>query len=106
MLQIANAVRHPQILIPSTVAAAIVGPISTVWFRMENIAYGAGMGTSGLVGQITTWTTMVGTRPNALLLVQIILLHFVFPAVLALLVSEFMRKQGWIQDGWMKLDAI
>jgi uncharacterized membrane protein len=36
-------------------------------------------------------------------LFNIILLHFVFPAVLSLGISEFMRKKGWIKEGDMKL---
>ena len=106
MLQVGNAVRHPIILVPSTLAAAIVGPISTLVFRMENIAYGAGMGTSGLVGNITTWATMSGTRSGPVLLLQIIILHFILPAVLSLAISELMRKKGWIKQGWMKLGDI
>lgn len=106
MLQVGNVARHPIILVPSTLAAAIVGPISTVVFRMENIAYGAGMGTSGLVGVITTWTTMVDGRSSGVLAAQILILYFILPAVLSLGISEIMRKKGWIQYGWMKLDSV
>ena len=60
MLQVPNIVRHPQIWIPPTLASAILGPISTLVFRMTNIPLGAGMGTSGLVGQVGTFTAMAG----------------------------------------------
>jgi len=42
--------------------------------------------------------------PPAVVLVQIILMHFVLPAVIAFAVSEIMRKKGLIKDGDMKLD--
>ena len=37
-------------------------------------------------------------------LFKILLLHIVLPAALTLLISEFMRKKGWIKFGDMKLD--
>ena len=60
--------------------------------------------TAGLVGQITTFQTMTAEGAGAgTVLFNIILLHFVFPAVLSLGISEFMRKKGWIKEGDMKL---
>lgn len=104
MLQISNIVKHPAIWIPPTLTAAILGPLSTVVFRMENIPAGGGMGTSGLVGQIMTWQTMATDRSPGLLLVQILLLHFILPALLSFFISEWMRKKGYIHLGDMKLD--
>lgn len=105
MLQVPNIVKKPLIWVPPTLASAILGPLATVVFKMENIPAGGGMGTSGLVGQIMTWQTMQGSRPDSVLLFQIILLHFVLPAILTLIISEFMRRKGLIKDGDMKLDA-
>ena len=98
MLQIPNIWKNWRIWIPPTLASAITGPISTCLFKLENNASGAGMGTSGLVGQFNAVATMgPGCIP------YILLLHFVFPAILSLVFSEFMRKKGWIKDGDMKL---
>ena len=74
-------------------------------FQMTNNATGSGMGTAGLVGQITTFQTMTaeGVEPWMVLL-KIFVIQIVLPAVLALGVSEFMRKKGWIKDGDMKLN--
>lgn len=105
MLQVPNIVRNPRIWIPPTLASAILGPVSTIGFKMTNNAYGAGMGTSGLVGQLMTWQNMSGDRGAVILFVQIILLHIVFPAVLTLMISELMRKREWIKFGDMVLDA-
>lgn len=105
MLQVPNIVRNPLIWIPPTLASAILGPLSTVVFKMENNPAGGGMGTSGLVGQIMTWQTMAGTRGSGVLMFEIILLHFVLPAILTLVISEFMRKKGYIKFGDMKLNV-
>lgn len=103
-LQLANSLKHPVIVVPTLVTAAICGPIGTVWFGIENIPYGAGMGTSGFVGPLTTWATMEQTTGPAELLLKIILIYFVFPAVIAIVTSELMRKKKWIQSGWMKIE--
>ena len=104
MLQISNIVRKPIIWLPVILSSAILGPISTMVFQMTNNATGSGMGTAGLVGQITTYQTMSVDHAPMTVLLLILLLHFILPAVLTLIFSEFMRKKGWIKDGDMKLD--
>jgi len=101
MLQVGNILRAPAILVPPTLASAIIGPLATTIFHMKNVGSSAGMGTSGLVGQFGTWAAMAGESG---VLVKIIVLHIALPAVLSLLISEFMRKKGWIKPGDMKLD--
>ncbi len=105
MLQMPNIVRKPIIWIPAIVASAVIGPISTCVLGMVNNATGSGMGTCGLVGQIMAFQAMteIGTAPGAALL-QIVIMHVILPAILALLVSELMRRKGWIKAGDMKLD--
>ena len=104
MLQIGNIMRKPVIWLPAIIASAILGPVSTVVLGMTCNATGSGMGSAGLVGQIMTFQTMTATLPPAVVLVQIVLMHFVLPAVIAFAVSEIMRKKGIIKDGDMKLD--
>jgi len=106
MLQIGNIMKKPIIWLPAIISSAILGPLATLVFHMTNNATGSGMGTAGLVGQITTYQTMVGAGENVVsVLFKIILLHFVLPAILSLGISEFMRKKGWIQDGDMTLSV-
>lgn len=105
MLQIGNIVRKPIIWLPAIITSAILGPISTMVFHMTNNATGSGMGTAGLVGQITTYQTMTADHSAGVVLGLIILLHFALPAVLSLAISEFMRKKGWIKEGDMKLEV-
>lgn len=106
MLQIGNIVKKPIIWLPAIVASAILGPVSTMVFGMVNNPTGSGMGTAGLVGQINAYQTMIeGGMGSGMALFQIILMHFILPGIIALLVSEFMRKKNWIKDGDMKLDV-
>jgi len=104
MLQIPNIVRKPIIWLPPIIASAILGPVSTVLLRMESNSVGAGMGTSGLVGQFGTFAAMSGSMPTSSLLLRVIILHFVLPAALTLGISEFMRSRKWISFGDMKLE--
>ena len=104
MLQVPNIVRHPLIWIPPILSSAILGPVGTMLFQMTNNATGSGMGTAGLVGPLMTWQVMTQTEPGTIVLFKIILIQFVLPAVLTLLISEFMRKKKWIRYGDMKLE--
>lgn len=105
MIQMPNIVKHPQIWIPPTIASAILGPISTVVLKMQCDAIGSGMGTSGLVGPLRTYAVMtdMGKHP-ALVVIEILVMYFVAPALISLVISEFMRKKKWISFGDMKLD--
>lgn len=103
MLQIGNIVKKPIIWLPAIITSAILGPVSTVLVGMTNNATGSGMGTAGLVGQITTYQTMTKAQSPVIVFAEIILLHFVLPAVLSFAISEFMRKREWIKEGDMRL---
>ena len=105
MLQVPNIMRKPVIWIPAIVSSAVLGPVSTMLLHMTNNATGSGMGTAGLVGQIMTWQTMTAVEPQAVVLIKILAIQIILPAVITLLVSEFMRKKGWIKYGDMKLDV-
>jgi uncharacterized membrane protein len=99
MLQVPNIIRNPRIWIPPTLASVLLGPLATRIFFMENIPTGAGMGTSGLVGQIGTIAAMgTGVWP------KILLLHFILPALLTYVIAIPLRQLGWIEDGDLKLD--
>ncbi|WP_443091667.1 PTS transporter subunit IIC [Basfia succiniciproducens] len=100
MLQIPNIVKNPKIWVPPTLSGAIIAPFATVIFQMQNIPSGAGMGTSGLVGQIGTINAM-GNSPYIWLV--ILALHFILPAILSLLIAYLMRRKGWIKPGDLKL---
>ena len=103
MLQFGNILRKPVIWLPPTIASAILGPISTVVFAMPNNPLGAGMGTSGLVGQFGAWASMQGSFSALEALGLILLMHVLLPAVLTWAICLGFRKAGWIQPGDMKL---
>lgn len=100
MLQVSNIIKNPAILIPPTVAGAILAPIGTVWLQMTNNTAGAGMGTSGLVGQIMAFETM-GFTMNVLWMV--IIIHIMAPAIISVLLAILLRKLGWIKQGDMTI---
>ncbi|MDL2235186.1 PTS sugar transporter subunit IIC [Christensenellaceae bacterium OttesenSCG-928-L17] len=103
MLQFGNIMRRPVIWLPPTIASAILGPISTAVLGMTNNAMGAGMGTSGLVGQFGAWEAMQSTFSPGWIVAMILLMHFLLPALLTWGISEFFRKRGWIKFGDMQL---
>ncbi|GIP63548.1 PTS sugar transporter subunit IID [Virgibacillus pantothenticus] len=100
MLQVANIVKKPIILLPPTIAGALVAPFATVWLELTNNPSGAGMGTSGFVGQIMTIESM-GFSMSVLW--SMLMLHMIAPAIISLLIVSFLRKKGWIQPGDMKI---
>lgn len=106
MLQFGNIMRHPQIILAPTLAGAILGPISTCLLKMTNTPTGAGMGTSGLVGQFGAIEAMGGTVSNETLIIEIVLMHFILPAILSLVFHSIFKKLGWVKDEYLKLEKI
>lgn len=96
MLQVPNIIKHPMILVPPTIASAVVAPVMTTLFPMTNNAAGAGMGTSGLIGQIMTINTMGGSLQTWLL---IIIFHIILPAVISFALYKYFFKKQWIMPG-------
>jgi uncharacterized membrane protein len=104
MLQFGNIMKKPQILLAPTLAGAVLGPVSTCLLKMTNTPSGAGMGTSGLVGQFMTYASMVESGVDSkVVLLEIAIMHFIAPALITLAVSEFMRKKKLISFGDMEL---
>lgn len=105
MLHMPNIIKNPIIWIPPTLTAAILGPFATMFFKLENIPLGSGMGTCGLVGQIGTLTAMSEIGKGGInVYFAILLLHFIAPAVLTLLFTKTLRKLNLIKDNDLKLD--
>lgn len=100
MLQMGNICRWPVIWAPPILAAAIIGPISTMVFKLHCNGVAAGMGTCGMVGPIGV---IASTEHTPMMWAGLVLCCLVLPAVLSLLFSEIMRKLGWIKYGDMKL---
>lgn len=106
MLQVPNIVKKPLIWIPAIVSSAILGPVASFGLHMTSTPVGSGMGSAGFVGQFTAYASMTeGGLSGWLAIVQILVMHFILPAGVTLLVSEFMRKKNWIKQGDMALDV-
>lgn len=105
MLQVPNIMRKPLIWLPAILSSAILGPVSTALLGMTNNATGSGMGSAGFVGQIMAYETMSQTMSPVLAIVEIVVMHFLLPALVTLGISELMRHFGWIKKGDMKLDV-
>lgn len=101
MLQIPNVMKKPVTMLPMILSSAICGPLSTCVFGLKCGASGGGMGTSGFVGVFDLFNYTTGWLGY----VGIVVLMIVLPAVFNLLISEFMRKKGWLKDGDLKLDV-
>ena len=106
MLQVPNILRRPLIWLPPIISSAILGPLASAVLHMVSTPIGSGMGSAGFVGQIAAYGAMLETGMSSkVALIQIIIMHFVLPAVVTLIFSEGMRKAGWIKDGDMKLEV-
>ena len=113
MLQFKNILKKPIIWLPTIIASAILGPISTCWFKLVCVGdlsvFGsrdiagsaAGMGTAGLVGQIGTISSMGVNSWQAW--VGIFALQIVLPAILVFAIDLLFRKLGWIKEGDLKI---
>lgn len=104
MLQVPNIMKRPIIWIPPILASAILGPVSSAVLKMTSTPVGSGMGSSGLVGQFAAYDSMVAAGVSIpVVMIEIMLMHFVLPALLTFVISEGMRKAGWIRKGDMTL---
>ena len=97
MIQISNIVKNPSVLIPPVLASAILGPLSTTLFMIKSNAIGSGMGTSGLVGILSTYDVMGKDSMPIIVIVCVVL-----PAALTLVFSEYLRKKSIIKAADIK----
>jgi len=100
MLQLPNIIKNPLIWIPPTLTAAVMGPIATLGFGMRNVPAGAGMGSSGLVGQVGTIEAM-GNSTEVWMSIAIV--QFILPALLAWLLCWMMIRLRLIQSADLSL---
>ena len=113
MLQMGNIVKNPRIWIPPIIASAVTGPVASCIFKlqMNGTPVSSGMGTCGLVGQIgvyTGWISDIAAGSKAAITafdwIGLLLVSFVLPAVISLLVCNFLRRIGWVRENDLKLD--
>ena len=104
MLQFKNILKKPVIWLPTIIASAILGPISTCWIKVICMGSSAGMGTAGLVGQIGTISSMLENGSDTWrIIVGILALQIVLPGALVFGIDLFFRRMGWIKEGDLKI---
>ena len=101
MLQFKNVLKKPVVWLPTIIASAILGPISTCWIKVVCMGSSAGMGTAGLVGQIGTITSMGVNAWQTW--VGIFGLQIILPGALVFFIDLLFRKFGWIKEGDLKI---
>lgn len=105
MLQFGNIMKRPQIVLAPTLAGAVLGPVSTCVFRMTNTPSGAGMGTSGLVGQFGAFSAMSEDFGAWQTILLIVIMHVIAPAILSLIFHYIFKKIGLVKDEYLKLNT-
>ena len=106
MLQFGNIMKHPQIALAPTLAGAVLGPVSTCLLKMTNTPSGAGMGTSGLVGQFGAYSAMAESFGQTETIIIIAVMHFIAPAILSLMFHALFKKIGLVKDSYLALEKI
>ena len=105
MLQFKNILKNPRIWLPTIISSAVLAPF-VLLFNFDYTAVdpakaswtlGAGMGTSGLVGQFSTVNALGASDYRAWLF--IILLQIIGPALLVFGFDLLFRKINWIRPG-------
>lgn len=101
MLQFKNILKKPIIWLPTIIASAILGPISTCWIKVVCMGSSAGMGTAGLVGQIGTYASMGPSSWQTW--VGIFGLEIILPGILVFIIDLIFRKFNFYKDGDLKV---
>lgn len=100
MLQFKNILKKPLLWLPPIIVSAFLGPLSTMVFKTSCDASGSGMGTSGLVGQLATFSAMGSTNGFWL---SVLVLQIALPLILVYIIDVIFRKVGWIRPGDLKI---
>jgi uncharacterized protein len=95
MLQFKNILRKPIIWLPTIITSAILGPIFALIIGTETTREGAGMGSSGLVGQ---WQTLFAMDYSFAAYLSILLM-LILPLILVFLIDLVFRKYKLILSG-------
>lgn len=95
MLQFKNIIKKPVIWLPTIITSAILAPFFVLVLGVQTTREGAGMGSSGLVGQLQTLFAM-NYVPTAWLTV---LLMLVLPVIFVFGIDLVFRLKQWIVKG-------
>ncbi|WP_442602243.1 PTS transporter subunit IIC [Paenibacillus sp. KN14-4R] len=100
-IQLPNITQNIRIIVPSLIASAITGPVSTFVFGIEISKEYAGLGLCALVAPIHLLT-----KYDAMLIIPAMLVTYVLiPAIVSYIVYLIMKKRGWIRPGDLKIPS-
>lgn len=102
-LQLANTFKRPYILLPSLLSSAVLGGIGTGIFKLTNTASGASMGTTGFVGCLSAYNSMLDDMGSSEALLVVSLLCCILPGALSWVIALGMKKMNILKDGDMKI---
>ncbi len=114
MLQMSNIIKKPVIWLPTIIASAILGPISTCLFKFEmnGEAISSGMGTCGFVGPIGVVSGWFNSIDNNLKhsitfydITSLVLICFILPIILTLFIHFICLKLKLYTNDDLKLDV-
>jgi uncharacterized membrane protein len=71
---------------------------------MTNIPTGAGMGTSGLVGQFGAYSAMSESFGSVKSIILIVIMHVIAPAILSIVIHLALKKLSIVKDEYLRLD--
>ncbi len=91
MLYWSNIIKKPTIWLPTICTSAILGPIGVCLLNTQSTSSGAGMGSCGLVGQLSVIEAMGINNPNTWL--SIILIQFIGSIVLTFLFDYIFKDK-------------
>ena len=103
MLQFKNILKKPIIWLPTIIASAILGPISTCLFKIKCLGANAGMGTAGGVGIIGSISSSMADSFDVSMFLKIISLEVILPLLLVFIIDLLFRKLNLIQEGDLKV---
>ena len=92
MLYWPNIIKKPAIWIPTILTSMILGPIGVCLLNVTSTSAGAGMGSCGLVGQISMLETMGYNNPIAYISIFVLL---VLGTVVLTLIFDYICKKAF-----------
>lgn len=104
MLQIPNIIKNPRIWIAPILSSAVAGPLATTILNIQCNKIGAGMGTSGFVGQFGAYAEMGSMMSTSEFFIRIGIACFLLPILLTLFFHTIVLRMGWVKKGDMKLN--
>ena len=99
-IQMANMLTKPKLFLPTTIGAAIMGAIATM-FDIKGTAFSAGFGFSGLIGPLTAYNL---SNKTVGAIIAILVTFIIFPITIAVILRWiFIVKLKWIQPEDLRL---